>query len=184
MTARRDFYHQQPVWQDLQGAVTGFNPPGIASDPTLETDLALLPGSLLFSPTTENLLVKGLQLSHGHHGSIHSHIHYQRVSAGSGGIIWQMRHRIVGNVAGSMSAWTDWSNLIDVVPVQVPDVHLIAAYQYIDTSLLEDSAIIWFQLRRLPTDPADTYAGNARLLYWDDHIQIVSSGSEVEFPGG
>lgn len=40
MPPRAGFYHQQPVWQDLQGPATGINPPGAASDPTVETDLA------------------------------------------------------------------------------------------------------------------------------------------------
>lgn len=184
MVSRADFYHQGAVWQDLQGGVMKFNPIGIASDPTIETDLAGLPGSLLFSATVENVLTKSVQLVHGHVGQLHPHIHYQRTAAGAGAIVWQMRHRVVGNVAGGMDAWTDWTTLTEVIPAQVPDVHLIGSYEYIDLTGLNDSAIIWFELRRLPTDPGDTYASAARLLYWDDHVQILAGGSEDEFPAG
>ena len=183
MTSRADFYHQGAVWQDLQGPVTGINPTGQPDAPTVETDLALYPGSLLFSATIENIIGKAVQLPHGVVNRVHPHIHYQRTAAGAGGIVWQMRHRIVGDVAGSAAAWSDWANLTDVVPVQVPEVHLIGSYTYIDVSALNDSAILWLQLRRLPSDAGDTYASTARLLFWDTHVQILSAGSEVEFPG-
>lgn len=183
MTARADFYHQGPVWQDMQGPATGINPAGLPDAPTVETDLSLYPGSLLFSATLENVMGKALQLPHGMVNRVHPHIHYQRTAAGSGAIVWQMRHRIVGDVAGSAQAWTDWATLTDVVPVQVPEVHLLASYIYIDVSALNDSAILWLQLRRLPSDAGDTYASAARLLFWDTHVQILAAGSEAEFPG-
>lgn len=179
MPPRAGFYHQQPVWQDLQGPATGINPPGAASDPTVEKDLALLPGSQLFSGSVENILVRSVQLYHGHIGKLHTHIHYQRVSAGAGAIDWQMRHRIVGDVGGTMEAWSDWTALTEVVAAQAPDVHLLAAYQMLDVSTLEDSEILWLQLRRMPGG----YTGAARLLYWDDHVQLIAAGSEAEFPG-
>ncbi len=183
-TDRCDFYWQSPRYQDLRFAATGINPIGAARDPTVETDLDGVPGALLFSPTTENIVSVLVQLPHGRQRSagMHPHIHYQRATAGAGAIVWQARHRLIGNVAGAMQAWTAWETLVDTVPDPVPDVHLLANYSYITDADLADSAMFCFMLRRLATDPADTYAGNARLLELDWHIRLIAAGSEAEIP--
>lgn len=181
---RNDFYWQSPRWQDVRFPATGINPIGAAADPTIETDLDAVPGSLLFSASQDNYIAILVQLPHGRMrgAGLHPHIHYQRSAAGSGAILWQARHCLIGNVAGTMGAWSNWTALTDVVPASVPDVHLLASYSYIDDATLSDSAMFCFALRRLATDPSDTYAGTARLLELDWHVRLIAAGSEDEIP--
>lgn len=181
---RCNFYWQSPRWQDVRFPATGINPIGAASDPTIETDLNAVPGSLLFSATQDNYIAVLVQLPHGRKrgAGLHPHIHYHRTAAGAGAILWQARHRLIGNVAGPMTAWSAWTALVDAIPAAVPDVHLLASYEYIPDADLTDSAMFCFALRRLATDPADTYAGTARLLELDWHVRLLAAGSEDEMP--
>lgn len=181
---RSDWHWQSPRWQDLRFPASGINPIGAGADPSIDIDLDGIPGSLLFSASQDNYMTVLVQLPHGfwRAGKLHPHIHYARVAAGSGSIKWQARHRFLGNVAGAFSAWTAWTDLVDAIPAQVPDVHLLSAYQLIDPVGVEDSAMFCFALRRLATDPADTYAGLARLLELDWHVQLIAAGSEAEMP--
>lgn len=183
-TDRSDWHWQSPRWQDLRFPASSINPIGAGADPTVDTGLDSVPGSLLFSATQDNYAAFLVQLPHGfwRAGKLHPHIHYSRASAGTGAIRWQAKHRLIGDVAGTFGAWSAWTDLVDAVPAAVPDVHLLATYSLIDPSALSDSAMFCFALRRFATDAADTYAGSARLLELDWHVQLIAAGSEAELP--
>ena len=45
-----------------------------------------------------------------------------------------------------------------------------------------DSCMICIQIRRVPTDGADTYFDDARFLEFDIHYQNNKDGTEIEYP--
>jgi hypothetical protein len=176
----------EPVWDDLRFPASGINPVGVASDPSVDTDLAKFPGTLLFSGTQVNIIAGTAQMPHAWADGtdIRPHVHWMKsVDGGAAGDVhWQFRWRklLPGQLA---TAWTDW---IDGIAAGVngtsdaADTHYIHHFGLQDMTGLHDSAQLAWQVQRVGN--TDAYASDVRLMEFDIHYQINRLGSETETP--
>jgi hypothetical protein len=169
-------------WDDLQFAPDAFNPQGAASDPTF--DQAVVPGTFLFSGTTENLLTAIRQVPHRWQAgsTMRPHIHWEKTTTGSGDPLWQWCYTIA-NVGDVFPAYSAWINATNAVPhSNTVRKHALDTFPDLVMTGKRESCIICIQLRRLPSDPLDTYVANARFLEFDIHYLSDKDGTEDEYP--
>jgi len=173
-----------PVWDDLRFPAQGINPPGVASDPTVEANTGLL----LFSPTLTNVVAGVAQLPHSWvEGSVVvPHVHWQKTTSEAGGVLWRFSYDNIVN-PGEVSLLT-YTGLVDALtPVNgTPDDNtanrnLISSFGNLDMTGKRVSCCILWKLARIGDDGTDTYGAPARLVEFDIHYQLDGVGSRQEF---
>ena len=174
-------------WDDLRFPAQGINPPGQASDPTVESSTGLL----LFSASQTNIIAGVAQLPHEWvEGSVVvPHVHWQKRVAGAGDVLWRFEYDNVVN-PNEVSLLT-YANVIDALtPVAgTPDDgaarrNLISSFGEVDmTDKLISCCILW-KLSRIGGDVSDSYGDLARLVEFDIHYQIDLPGSFQQFIKG
>jgi hypothetical protein len=174
---------EQVRWDDLRFPAQAINPPGQASDPDLEPDT----GCWLFAASGTELIYAVVQMPHAwNEGStIVPHVHWEKTSSASGDVAWSLRYKIsrIGEVRDA--SWTTVAVETSTVP-GTPDndteeQHLITSFGPMGMSGSKISTCILFELARVGGDAGDTYGADARLLEFDVHYQLDSSGSILEF---
>jgi hypothetical protein len=173
-----------PTWTDLVGPAAGINPPGQASDPTLDNTIADWPGTLLFAGNAENILAGSWQVIHEwEEGTVlRPHIHWMLTSNSAAAVTWEFHYRIsaIGSVAGAWSAAVP--GVLTVDHGNVADAHAISAFGEIDMTGNTLSVIVWWRLHRQGVTDANN--DDARLLSIDAHYRKDGTGSKQEFVKG
>lgn len=170
------------VWDELRFPTQGINPAGAASPPSIDT--ATYPGTLLFSPTQENIVAGVAQMPHewAIGTEIHPHVHWAKTTSAAGGVVWEYRYAIA-DLAGVFGAYSAWEACDYPAPDgNTANKHAVAAWSYSDMTGRNESAIVLWQVRRNPAAAADTYAADARLLEFDIHYRKNKLGSASELP--
>ena len=170
-------------WDDLRFPAQGINPAGAVAAPDVETDETKFPGSLLFDGGTSEVVAGVAQLPHGYKkgSDLYPHIHWQKTTSASGGVVWHFYYRISSKTGGS-AAWVGPVVGVDELPhADTADREAITTFGSISGNGLSLSQIIGWRIYRMPAETADTYAADARLLEFDIHYQIDSAGSGGEF---
>lgn len=175
--ATRKFLLVSPQYDDLRFPAAGINPPGAASDPTLDTS----DGRWKFSATAVNTLAMQVQLPHSwREGSaIRPHVHWSPTDASAGNVKWQMQYK-VANVNEAFPA--NWLSLsVTDAAGGVSDWHEITGLGDIDMTGMRISCMLLVLVSRLGNDVADTYAADVKLNEFDIHFEADSLGSNEEF---
>ena len=169
-------------WDDLRFAPDAFNPLGIAGPPTL--DNATVPGTWLFSGTTENNIAATRQVPHRWQAgsTMQPHIHWEKTTTAAGSPLWQECYSIanVGAVFPAYSAWINATNAVrhaDTVRMRALD-----KFPELTMPNKRESCVINVKIRRLPTDPLDNYGDDARFVEFDIHYLSDKDGTEEEYP--
>jgi len=169
-------------WDDLQCPPEAFNPAGTPSPPTI--DNTTVPGTWLFSGTTENNLAVIKQMPHRwkQGGTLKPHVHWEKTTTGSGEVMWQWCYSIanVGAVFPAYSAYFDGTNAVP--HSNTVRKHALDTFPDVDMTGKRESCMICIQFRRLPSHASDTYAADARFLEFDIHYQSDKDGTEDEYP--
>lgn len=165
-------------WDDMMGAATAINPPGLASDPDFDTDN----GGWLFDASATELLFIIDQITHAWVAGteLHPHVHWEKSTSAAGAVLWQLDWQI--SVPGQ--ARTGWATLSSSTPALNSDVEDTQMITPLGTLLIPTgtvSSILIAKLSRIGGDAADTYGADARLLSFDYHIQKDDLGSQVEW---
>jgi hypothetical protein len=164
-------------WEDLRMPAVGINPPGAASDPSLDTT----DGRWIFSATESKVLALQVQIPHTwvEGTAIEPHVHWSPTDTGTGNVLWRLEHKIAGLNGVFPAAWT----AIDALSAAngLSDQHVLADFPAIARSGQTVSAILLLRLIRLGGEAADSYTGTAKLNYFDIHYQQNSLGSNTEY---
>ena len=171
------------AWDDLRFPAQGINPPGLGSDPDLDTATGLW----LFGTLKTETLAGVAQLPHAwkEESSIHAHTHWQKTTSAAGNVLWQLDYEVVNN--GDVAAMDYGSQLQTTTTVsETPDDDtaervLISSLGEITMADTRISTLIFWKLSRIGGDVLDTYGADARLIEFDIHYQIDSLGSDLEF---
>ena len=163
-------------WEDLRFPATAVNPPGLGSDPTLDTST----GTYLFGAAATDLLYFVGQMPHAwkEGSTIHPHIHWCPTSTDTGDVLWRFSYdwaNIGGTFAGSYTdlditqagGGTDWG-------------HQLIEWASIAGTGKTISSMLMMKVSRIGGDELDTYTGDARFLEFDIHYEVDSSGSRQE----
>lgn len=169
-------------WDDLQCPPEAFNANGTPSPPTL--DNTTVPGTWLFSGTTENNLAVIRQMPHRwkQASAIRPHVHWEKTTTSSGEVMWQWCYTIanVGDVFPAYSAYVDCTSAVS--HSNTVRKHAISTFPEVDMTGKRESCIICIQFRRLPSHASDTYGADARSLEFDIHYQTNKDGTKAEYP--
>ncbi len=169
-------------WDDLQCPPEAFNAQGSPSPPTI--DNTTVPGTWLFSGTTENNLAVVRQMPHRwkQGGTLKPHVHWEKTTTGSGNVMWQWCYSIA-NVGSVFPAYSDYFDGTNAVPhSNTVRKHALDTFPDVDMTGKRESCMICIKFRRLPSHASDTYAADARFLELDIHYQSDKDGTEVEYP--
>ena len=164
-------------WDDLRFPSAGINPPGAASDPTLDTT----DGRWQFSASATNVLAMQVQMPHQwkEGSAIYPHVHWSPTSTNTGSVLWQIQYKIA-NVDGVFpGSWTTIQKLH--AGSGVSDTHQIAAFDPITMTGYTLSCMMLVLLSRIGGDGTDTYTAVAKLNEFDIHFQIDGFGSDEEY---
>jgi hypothetical protein len=170
-------------WEDLQCPPEAFNAAGVASPPTL--DSAVVPGTWLFSGTTENNLAVIRQLPHRWKAGtlLKPHVHWEKTTTEPGEVMWQWCYTIA-NVREVFPAYSVYFDGTNAAPhLNTVRMHAVDTFPSVDMVGKRESCMICLQVRRLPTHVSDTYPGNARFLEFDIHYMSNKLGTTIEYPG-
>lgn len=173
-------------WDDLSFSAVGINPPGAASDPTVESDLTKFPGSLLFAGNVENILAGTFQFPHrrAHGKTLFPHIHWNLpVGAAASGVDWRFyaRFSAPGKVA---TAWSSAiAGTVEIDGGISADAEHITSFGglVVPTEYDVPSVNVSWKLHRLGN--TDGNSGTARLLFVDFHFATdapLGSGQEYQ----
>lgn len=169
-----------PQWDDLRFPAQGINPLGSAAPPTIDT--TTMPGTLLFSGSTDNHIAGVAQMPHSwYRGSaIKPHIHWAKTTTDSGSIAWQFRYAVasVGETFGAYSDWVDGT--LSVSDSDTVGKHALTSFGSIDMTGIRESAIILWELRRDVSE--DAIAADVRLFEVDFHFQANKTGTIGDIP--
>ena len=170
------------AWDDLRFPVSGINPAGAASPPTV--DSTTFAGSLLFAHNAENVVAGIAQMPHSwlRGSDISPHVHWSKTTSATGGVVWEWAYA-VADIGGTFGAYSDWAAGVDAVPDgDTANKHALAAFPDIDMSDYKESVCIAWKVRRNPDATADNYAADARLWEFDIHYQVAKLGTVNEIP--
>lgn len=110
------------------------------------------------------------------------HIHYAKTTTGTGGVVWQWRYTLA-NAGAVFPAYSAWMTATASVPhSNTVNKHAIDAFPALDMTGNRESCIVLWQIRRLPTDTADTYSADVRFFEFDLDYQSDKNGTVGEFP--
>lgn len=164
-------------WDDLRFPAVGINPPGAASDPTIDTT----DGRLVFSASATNTVAIQAQLPHNwKEGSrIHPHLHWSPTSTNTGNVLWRIEYKVANRGAVFPGSFAR----MDVLSAGsgTTDTHQLEGFEYIDLAGYTVSCMLIILLSRIGGDGTDTYTGTAKLCEFDIHYQVDSLGSLDEF---
>lgn len=172
-----------PRWDDLRFPAQGINPSGSPAPPSVDNDLSLFPGSLIFAGNQENNIGGIAQLPHAwvEGSEVHPHIHWHKTAndASNLAVGWQFQYRI-SNPGGTWTAWSGWQNhTLAIGSNTLTNTHALSEFPVIDMTGYTVSAIIAWQVRR--TGDTDAYNGTTRLFELDFHHQVDTLGSTSEY---
>lgn len=179
-TVIEDLRLSDTVWDDLRFPAAGINPPGAASDPTVNTTNGLLE----FSATATNVIAIQAQFPHDWKigSSINPHIHWRKKTAGNGNVLWRMQYEFKG-------IGQDFTDTLTALDSATPAVgtddgtalrHLLSSFGSVSMTGYANAGVSIMGIiliSRIGGDAADTYAGVAQLLEFDIHYQKDSLGS-------
>lgn len=171
-----------PVYDDLLAPVTGINPIGAPSDPTVITSLADFTGGLSFSGTVENIIAQIYQIPHhAERGAIITpHIHWLKPTGSANAVTWEYWYRLIGNPGTTSGAWVGpVIGSIVVGDQTVSNQHLITSFGTLTLTGSKESYILATRVHRRGDTDADNNA--VTLLSYDTHYRRVSHGSRTEF---
>jgi hypothetical protein len=172
------FILKNTFWEDLRFPASGINPPGAASDPTVDTT----DGRLVFSASAENIVAIQVQMPHAwREGStIHPHIHWSPTSTNTGNVKWQLKYKVANINEVFPAEWTTITAL--QAGAGVSDTHQIVDFE--DNLPMPGktfSCMLLLLISRLGNDAADTYTGTAKLNEIDIHYEINGFGTSNEY---
>lgn len=175
-------YHRLPGWDDLRFPATGLNPPGLVSDPDIDSD----DGLPLFDAASTELMTVLAQMPHGwvEGSKIIPHVHWTKTTSASGNVLWRFEYQVANVGDAFPGSWTQ-IDATSTVP-GTPDnnnanEHLISSFGTLDMSGCEISCILKMRISRVGGDASDTYGADAKLLEFDIHYERDSDGSGGEF---
>jgi len=177
-----------PRWEDLRYPVTGINPPGQASDPTVNSTTGLLE----FSASATNIIAGVAQMPHSWKNGtiIYPHLH---LFAGGGtdpstlganvDTVWTFQYKWFNNLAGVTATYTSLSNVITMADyvgglpcAQMENISGIGNPGIDGTDKHDSSVILWI-LSRVGGNAADNYAGIVTLMEFDIHYLNENLGT-------
>lgn len=167
--------------EDLQFAASAINPPGLASDPTFDTDNI----GWLFDGVIQNILLVSIQIPHWYKQgtNISPHIHWTQTHAGS--VYWQIEYKWYNNGEEEPAAFTTLGTATPVFTYSadspLPMLAQITDFGHIDGTDKKISSIFKMKLSRLPSNPADNYTGDALLDSFDIHFESNGHLSQHEY---
>jgi len=171
------YYFGSLGWDDLKFPFAGFNPPGLVSDPDIDTD----DGFPIFDAGSTEMLVGGAQMPHAWKAGspIRPHIHWSPTDGNSGNVLWRLEFQLATPGGTFPGSWT----ALDVVDAadETADKHQIASFGQIGMAGMGLSTIMKWRVSRVGGDASDTYGDDAKGLEFDIHYQIDSIGSGLEF---
>jgi len=171
-----------PSWDDLRFPAQGINPPGLVSDPDIDT--VTYPGTLLFASNATEMIAGVAQMPHSwaEGSGIRPHIHWAKTTSASGGVVWQLAFVVVANgaVIGSYSSWVSGTNGVP----HNDTAHTVAIDSFAEISMTGKigSCLVLWKIQRDHDAVGDTYAADARFLEFDFHYRAYGLGSEKEYP--
>lgn len=174
-------------WDDLRFPAQSINLGGASAPPTVETDTAKVPGSLLFSGTLDNSVTIIAQLPHRwkKETAIKPHIHWTKPTGSSNTVVWQLTYRIIGNPNETPGAWSSpVTGTLAVGDQTVSDNNLLTSFGEIAMTGKEESAIVAFVLTRAAqSSESDDDPYSVRLYEFDIHYQSDKPlGTTSEIP--
>lgn len=174
------FFGEATQWDDLLGAAVSLNPG--ATGPTWTNFLGNTK-AWHFANNLNQGMHGSFQFSHSYEvgTDIEFHIHWAPTTTNTGSVVWELEYTWQ-SIDGTFPSTT-------VVTVTDPAdgtayKHQIADFATISGSGKGMSSIMMVRVRRVGTDGADTYTGDAALLYADIHYRKNSLGSDDEYVKG
>ena len=160
--------------EDLVYPAHSINPKGTAGG--AEVSQGFLPGTLVFDQTTTEVCALTVYLIHHYKNGtdLLPHIHWAKAADGAGDVHWEMDYQLVrkGEVAGPVVTLTATGLDSDTPDNGLAGEHLETDFPPIPGATLASSDAIIVTLRRVPSNPADTYPDDAHLIQVDFHYQI------------
>lgn len=145
-----------------------------------------LPGTLLFvanfpNTTATGITVSGVEINHDWKigTNIFPHLHFVKLSAGSGNVKFGFTYRIMKNdnmidgIVADFTAVDSVTQYVEEVPIELGEIDM--------STIPEVGAQVVFTLYRIPGDPEDTFNGDVGVLSNGWHYQINSGGSRSRF---
>ena len=171
------FLNDHTNYEDLRFPATGINPPGLVSDPDIDTN----DGTLLFDKASTEIIMGIAQMPHSWKpGLIEPHIHWQGTDDEAGGVLWRFEYDVADRNSAFSGSWTT----IDLVAATHEDENINIVSDFVPQINLEQyglSCVIKWRVSRIGGDVLDTYDADAKLLEFDIHYQIESIGSGEEY---
>ncbi len=167
-------------WDDLRFPVQGVNPPGAASDPSVNTTT----GMLEFAKAATNIIAGVAQMPHRWRQgtNLHPHIHWTGHAApgGSTDVVWKLEWAVVE--IGDTWDGTTYAGSSQITKAVTEDEHLLSEFAEIDMSAVDSvSCHVFWKLSRLGGDGSDDYDDVATLFELDFHYEIDAPGSRLEY---
>ena len=165
------------VYDDLRFAAAAINPPGLASDPSRDSD----DGCFLFSATLINLITIQAQMPHewAEGTPIVLHLHWSPTNTNTGNVLWRVEYKIanVGEVFPGSRTTAD----VLSAGSGTADMHQIAAWAEVPMTGKKISCMIRIKISRIGNEVTDTYNANAKLNEFDIHYMKDGLGSVQEY---
>jgi len=170
-------------WDDLRFPSQGINPPGAASDPTVNSTTGLL----TFSGTADNVVAGVAQMPHAwkRGSAIRPHIHLRFINAGTRDTRWKFEYDIASVNDDFANAYGTYTAMptITVTNPNNAKTHVIAGFGDIEMTTHRESCVILWRLSRLAaSDTADTDTKACVLMEFDIHFQTEKAGTPNELP--
>lgn len=171
-------------WDDLRTPASSINPAGAAAPPSQDTET--LPGTLLFSASSTNVVAMVLQMPHHYKEGteLHPHVHWMKTTSASGNVVWQLRYKVskIGEVTdAAFTTLTASTPIAATADQNTAGQHMITAFAPMVIEGLQISDMIICELSRLGPNGSDTYGADARLLEFDIHYEQDAPGSRIEY---
>jgi hypothetical protein len=169
-------------WDDLRFPAVGINPPGLISDPGLDTTN----GCFLFDAAGTEAVVLSAQLPHAWNEgtSIVPHIHWQKTSSAVGNVLWRFEYKWapINEVMDANFTPVDSDEVVDgTQDTNTANKHLITSFGELDCTGRQISDMLIIRVSRIGGDDLDTYDADARFLEFDIHYRIDAIGSAQQF---
>jgi hypothetical protein len=170
-------------WDDLRFPAQGINPPGAASDPTIDQATGLLE----FPGNKDTVIVGVAQMPHGWKSgtTIYPHLHLRFPTSAALDTRWKFEYDIA-NVTGAFTNASGTYTTLRTVTVSNPqDVNRHALCVFGDLPMVGfmSSAIILWKISRLASsDPLDTDTNTCQLLEFDIHYEMDKFGTTTQAP--
>lgn len=158
------------IYTDLVQSTAGINPPGLASDPTLDNTVGGFPGTYLFAGNAENILVGQWQVVHewAVGTAIYPHIHWALTQNSANDPDWRFYYRVCG-FGKAAEAWVGPVSATHEVASATADQHRLSSFGSIPLTDEALSVIVLWRLHRLGNTDANN--DDARLLSIDAHYR-------------